>query len=169
MLALRLRPQFRPVLLLIALAAFAAAVLFLFDPGHWAFYPGCVFYRTTGLLCPGCGSLRACHQLLHGHFAAALHCNPLLIVSFVVAALYVLINLRNRKPERGHFCPQPRPTSRPVSKSTWPDLNIEARRGQECPRSAWLQPFWLWVYLVVVLVFWVARNLPGPMFAMLRP
>jgi Protein of unknown function (DUF2752) len=58
-----------------------ALVLFFFDPLHAPIYPVCLFHRLTGLNCPGCGSLRALHELLHGHFAAALHFNPLLILS----------------------------------------------------------------------------------------
>lgn len=59
----------------------AVVVLFAFEPSHSGFYPICYFHRTTGLLCPGCGSLRALHQLLHGHVAAALHDNALLMLS----------------------------------------------------------------------------------------
>ena len=33
----------------------------------------------TGLDCPGCGSLRALHQLLHGNIKSALHFNALLV------------------------------------------------------------------------------------------
>ena len=76
------------VLLIPAAAVFmAAAILYSFDPSHFGFYPTCAFYKTTGLFCPGCGSLRAIHQLLHGHVLEALRFNSLLIVStpFVVA------------------------------------------------------------------------------------
>src|SRR5882762_6502633 len=59
----------------------AVTVLFLFEPGRYAFYPRCLFHQTTGLLCPGCGSLRAIHQLLHGHLFAAVHLNALLVLS----------------------------------------------------------------------------------------
>jgi hypothetical protein len=59
----------------------AGLVLFCFDPRQYHFYPVCWFYQTTGLLCPGCGALRALHQLLHGHVAAAFHFNPMLVVS----------------------------------------------------------------------------------------
>jgi hypothetical protein len=59
----------------------AAALLFLFNPAQGGFYPVCIFHRSTGLLCPGCGSLRAMHQLLHGHVAAAMHFNVLLVFS----------------------------------------------------------------------------------------
>jgi len=58
-----------------------AAILFRFDPAAHGFYPFCVFYRTTGLLCPGCGSLRAFHHLLHGELVDAVRYNPLLVAS----------------------------------------------------------------------------------------
>ena len=57
------------------------AILFLFNPSENAFYPRCALYATTGLLCPGCGGLRAMHQLSHGHFLMALRCNPILVLS----------------------------------------------------------------------------------------
>ena len=58
-----------------------AAILFRFDPAAHGFYPFCIFYRTTGLLCPGCGSLRSFHHLLHGEVVDAIRYNPLLVAS----------------------------------------------------------------------------------------
>ncbi|MGA9994581.1 MAG: DUF2752 domain-containing protein, partial [Pyrinomonadaceae bacterium] len=34
-----------------------------------------------GLHCPGCGTLRGLHQLLHGNLAAAFAFNPLMVLS----------------------------------------------------------------------------------------
>jgi hypothetical protein len=68
-----------------ALAALGLLALFFFDPSRYHFYPVCVFHQTTGLLCPGCGSLRALHQLLHGHVQAALRYNSLLVLSIPTA------------------------------------------------------------------------------------
>jgi len=67
--------------LTVLLAAAASLLLFFFEPGRYPFYPRCLFHQTTGLLCPGCGSLRAMHQLLHGHLVAAVHLNALLVLS----------------------------------------------------------------------------------------
>ena len=64
----------------------AAAVLFLFNPVEHGFYPQCLFHQMTGLDCPGCGSLRALHQLSHGHLVAALRFNPLLVLLLPAAA-----------------------------------------------------------------------------------
>ena len=72
--------------LLALFAAVAGVVLFCFDPRQYHFYPVCFFHKTTGLLCPGCGALRALHQLLHGHLAAAFHFNPVVIVSLPILA-----------------------------------------------------------------------------------
>ena len=63
------------------LGVLAVGVLYFFDPAQWRFYPPCLFHRLTGLNCPGCGGLRALHQLAHGHLAHALQLNPLLILS----------------------------------------------------------------------------------------
>jgi len=71
----------------LALAAGLCLVLFLFDPGQFRFYPRCILYQTTGLLCPGCGSLRALHHLLHGQVLAAAHFNALLVLGMPAAAL----------------------------------------------------------------------------------
>ena len=75
------------------------AVLFCFDPSNHSFYPTCLLYRTTGLLCPGCGSLRAMHQLLHGQVRAAFQFNALLVLALPVcgwlAAAYAYRRLRH--------------------------------------------------------------------------
>jgi hypothetical protein len=62
-------------------------LLFRFDPAAHGFYPVCFLHQTTGLQCPGCGSLRAMHQLLHGHLAAAWSFNPLLVSTLPLAAV----------------------------------------------------------------------------------
>jgi len=61
-------------------ASMAAGILYFFDPAQYGFYPRCVLHATTGLNCPGCGALRAGHQLLHGHFREAFGLNPLLVL-----------------------------------------------------------------------------------------
>jgi hypothetical protein len=70
---------------LVLLAAAGLIVLFLFDPSQYSIYPICPFHKMTGLNCPGCGSTRAFHELLHGHILAALRCNALVMVALPVA------------------------------------------------------------------------------------
>jgi hypothetical protein len=55
-------------------------VLFRHNPAGSMIFPPCPFRALTGLYCPGCGSLRAVHQLLHGHLGSAFALNPLLII-----------------------------------------------------------------------------------------
>jgi hypothetical protein len=64
---------------MLAGAAAATAVLFVFDPARYGFYPRCPLHELTGWSCPGCGTLRAVHQLVHGHWAAAWRLNPLTV------------------------------------------------------------------------------------------
>jgi len=68
----------------------AGLVLFFFNPAHHSFYPTCPLHQWTGLSCPGCGGLRALHQLSHGHFAAAFQLNALLIVLLPVVGWLAL-------------------------------------------------------------------------------
>src|SRR5208337_3156960 len=78
-----------------AAAFFAcAAMLFLFDPALYPFYPVCVFHRLTGLNCPGCGTLRALHELVHGHPLNALRDNPLTMLSVPVVSFFSVRYLR---------------------------------------------------------------------------
>ncbi len=62
-------------------ASLAVVVLFVFNPGTTGLFPPCPFHWATGLYCPGCGSLRSIHQLLHGNITAAFRLNPLLLVA----------------------------------------------------------------------------------------
>ena len=41
--------------------------------GHY--FP-CMFYKLTGLLCPGCGNTRAVNHLVHGRLWLAFRSNP---------------------------------------------------------------------------------------------
>jgi putative Mn2+ efflux pump MntP len=45
---------------------------------------------ATGWDCPGCGGLRASHQLLHGHWREAFALNPLLVIALPIGAYLAL-------------------------------------------------------------------------------
>lgn len=68
----------------------AAAALFAFDPERVRIYPVCAFHQWTGLWCPGCGTTRALHQLLHGNVSAAFRFNAL-SMSMLPVAGYLIV------------------------------------------------------------------------------
>ena len=55
------------------------AVLGMFDPSKFSFFPRCPFLLLTGLQCPGCGTQRALHQLLHLHIGEAFRYNAMMV------------------------------------------------------------------------------------------
>jgi hypothetical protein len=67
----------RSVVAAALLVAAAVAVLRIYDPASSGIFPPCPLHYLTGFYCPGCGSLRAMHQLLHGNLRAAWAMNPL--------------------------------------------------------------------------------------------
>src|SRR4026208_1266100 len=86
-----------------------AAYLFVFEPGKSGFFPPCIFRLLTGFTCPGCGSTRAMHQVVHGHFIAAFELNPLLLLAipFLLFALvrYSVIVMRGGVPRQNTLPP----------------------------------------------------------------
>jgi hypothetical protein len=68
----------------LALTAYVAVV----DPNQPGHFPVCPTFALTGLYCPGCGMLRATHDLTHGDIAGAMQRNPL--APFLLAAMLAL-------------------------------------------------------------------------------
>jgi Protein of unknown function (DUF2752) len=67
------------------------AVLRLFSPAQYSFYPQCPIFEYLHLECPGCGTTRALAALLHGRLAEAFHFNALVILLLPVAAAYATL------------------------------------------------------------------------------
>jgi hypothetical protein len=85
-------------------AALAFAVLRAFNPATSSLFPPCPFHALSGLYCPGCGSLRALHQLLNGHGRAAFAMNPLAVALFPFL-LYGLVSQVSLQ-LRGRYLPR---------------------------------------------------------------
>lgn len=118
-----------PAALVAGAAAAAVAVLATVDPHEAGHYPTCPFLWLTGLYCPGCGSLRAVHDLAHLDVVGAWSMNPLLLVvaPFLVGSWFAWVR----------------------------------RTATGRPRRR-VAPAWaVWGLLVVVLAYWVARNVPA--------
>ena len=73
----------------VALAVGGLSVVYLLDPGSSDLYPPCPFLALTGFYCPGCGTLRALHQLTLGHPVAALDLNPLMVLLLPFVAYFL--------------------------------------------------------------------------------
>lgn len=93
--------------LLLALVAAAGAWLLTHDPTASPAVPRCPTYAWTGILCPGCGALRALHALLGGNLSAALAFNPLVVLTapfgvvwLALQAACAVTGLRPRLPAR---------------------------------------------------------------------
>lgn len=113
------------------LAAFITGSVFIFMVNpETSFYPPCLFKRLTNLQCPGCGSARACYHLLHGDFLVAIDYNVLFIAFLPLLAMEILARLF-------YFTDQTASRLRVIQN--------------------YLRPVHV---LLVVLIFWVVRNLP---------
>lgn len=92
-----------------ALAALAVVgfVAYRFDPAGGGFpYPRCMFKLLTGWDCPGCGSTRALHALLHGRIADAWAANPAIFVAMPLIALCLAAE-SPRRPRLRHAIASP--------------------------------------------------------------
>lgn len=99
-------PWPRVAAILLGLAVLAL-LYYYFDPAQRSFFPPCLFKRWTGWSCLGCGCQRALHELLHGHWAAAYHLNPLIYILVPAGAAWLLQQASLRWRGRPIF-PRPR-------------------------------------------------------------
>ena len=76
------------VLLLVSLLA---VVYYFFDPMEARWMPRCIWKVATGTDCPGCGSQRMAHALMHGDLKAAWHANAyaLCMLPLIVLMLWL--------------------------------------------------------------------------------
>jgi hypothetical protein len=122
------------------LASFAGGVVMLriFDPATSGLFPPCPVHYLTGWYCPGCGSLRAIHQLLHGNLMAAWALNPLTVVLLPFLA-YGLVSAA-----------------------------LFEIRGQGLPEP-FVRAVWIRALCGAIILFGIARNLPGHPFGLRAP
>ena len=102
-------------------------------------YPPCPFYYLTGLYCPGCGTSRAIYQIVHGNFLYALNLNPLMILSLPFLFYLVMCN-----------------------------LNIKIGEILIFKRRVFTKKFYI-MLIVVIVLYWILRNIPIYPFSILAP
>ena len=116
-----------------------AALLHQLNPAT-SLLPRCVFHVVTSLHCPGCGSTRALHALLHGDVAAAVRFNPLTLPA--LAAL-------------GY------------AYARWSWGVLTRRPGEHF--GARVRGSVLFALAIGIAVFWIARNVPVYPLTLLAP
>jgi hypothetical protein len=116
----------------------ALGLLWWFDPAKSP-VPLCSLHALTGLDCPGCGTLRATHELLHGRLLSALRDNALWTLSLPLVLYLGVSEL--------HAAAGRRPLPGDVTHKPW---------------------FWIGV-AIMATVFFVLRNLPWEPFTWLTP
>lgn len=69
----------------------ALIVFYVFDPQEQDIFPKCAFKTVTGYECPGCGSQRAIHDMLHLQLKQAFSHNALmfLLVPYIVLGVFM--------------------------------------------------------------------------------
>lgn len=96
------RPIPHPVLLLaiaIPLILITAYIYYTHDPAHTPYYPRCPLNTLLHIQCPGCGTQRAIHHLLHLHPLQAHRANPLLLTLYLpIILLHTIDHLRPHTP-----------------------------------------------------------------------
>ncbi len=112
---------------LVVIGLVAVFVYYSFNPSNIQFFPKCPFFLLTGLKCPGCGSQRAIHCLLHLEVVPAFRYNALLVLSIPVVSLLLLSSALKEK------CPA-----------------FHNYMNKPCVPIT---------YLVLVLAWWILRNL----------
>jgi hypothetical protein len=128
----------RPWIWSVAAAGLVMVVgaVFIFDPAKTFLFPPCMFHELTGLDCPGCGSTRAFHQLVHGHLLAAVRYNAMFVASVPLGGWFAWTAWKRRANN------DPRPLIRPVLIWTyfgaW--LLFGVLRDLPVPWLAWFAP-----------------------------
>jgi hypothetical protein len=123
----------------ILLAALLLAFLYFFvNPSQVNYFPKCPLYATTGIYCPGCGSQRATHELLHFHILGVIKQNLLYLFGLLLLFYHLLITSIN------YF------------------FNKKIYNYLYYPKTPW-------IILIIILVFWILRNLPYYPFTLLAP
>lgn len=64
---------------------------FYFDPLEESFFPKCPFYSITGFYCPGCGSQRALHALIHLDILGVLKNNILFPLGLLIFGYNIVV------------------------------------------------------------------------------
>ena len=85
------------IILAVGAAVVLGVVYYFVDPGESRWMPRCMFHTLTGWDCPGCGSQRMIHALLHGDLRGAWHYNAFLLLSLPALMWLVWLELNYKR------------------------------------------------------------------------
>ncbi len=131
--------RIQPAVVPAALLLVASVALHLRDPHGQGSWGFCPWLLLTGTYCPGCGGLRAVNDLTNGDVAAAVSSNLMVVAAVPLAAGLWLRNLSHR----------------------WRGLRRPLPPGRV--NAAWA------VGSLLLLAFWVLRNLPVDALSWMTP
>ena len=78
------------------LLLFMGGIFYIYNPENCTLFPRCPFLVLTGRECPGCGSQRALHCLLHFNLTGAFRHNAMLVLSLPIVFLLLLAELMRK-------------------------------------------------------------------------
>jgi len=68
---------------------------FKYDPINNLLFPKCPLHATTGIYCPGCGSQRATHALLHFDIIGVFKSNILFLPALLLVGYHYVLKTMN--------------------------------------------------------------------------
>ena len=83
-------------IILLLLIVGVAVVFFVLDPNKHEIFPKCMFHSLTGAYCPGCGSQRALHSLLHFDIAGVISYNFLFLPATLLIVYHYAHSILNK-------------------------------------------------------------------------
>lgn len=101
--------------------------------------PPCFFHELTGLYCPGCGTTRAGRALLHFDLLTAIRNNVMFVITLPLLAVYMPLYI-------------------------WDFI-----RGEKKVRNVRVNRHVMVVYIIVLFLFTILRNIPVYPFTLLAP
>lgn len=150
-------PRLVKFVLVAAVFAVSTSLVALYsvqDPSSSPLFPKCIFFSITGLKCPGCGSQRAVHQLLNGNLMDAVRYNALLVAAIPYLALYLILKLLEA------FLPRTANGKIKNPPYLQADPGIFTSVLSKVEKSLY-HGFAVYVVLILVLSFWLLRNIIG--------
>lgn len=84
-----IRGAWIPVMVILLLLV----LYYIVNPATSDYMPKCIVHSLTGLNCPGCGSQRFLHFILHGDLSGAIRSNLLLVVTLPYLIFWAAIEI----------------------------------------------------------------------------